>query len=85
MKVGALILGGVCLVGGLLLGIIFTSLAVAFEPEYLEVDDGDVVKLSDDQVQSLIFVWEHLRLMEPTNEYGKKKVNSSSPVSAHQV
>ena len=70
MKVGALIIGWVYLVGGLLLGILYASLAVVFQPWYLEEMD-DVVKLSDDQVQSLIFVWEHLRLMEPTNEYGK--------------
>ena len=63
MKVGALIIGVVYLTSGLIGGLFFTTAAAILQPEDFEKMD-DVVKISDDQVQSLIFVKNHKHTFE---------------------
>ena len=69
MKVGALIIGVLYLIIGLILGLAFTVAAVLFKPEDFEEMD-DVDKISDDKVQSLFLknAEQHWRQKELKNE-----------------
>ena len=55
MKVGALIIGLVYLIVGLIMGLLCTVIAATLKPETLEDMDG-VVKISEGQVQNSGFV-----------------------------
>ena len=55
MKVGALVIGLIYLIGGLILGLVFTIFAATLKPEDLDAIYG-VVKISEGQVPNTSFV-----------------------------